>query len=240
MSKRTVLEICGILLLTLLVGVFYNLSNPNRIHFIGREQVVDFSQSDSLMHTMQRQDSLQKIADSLKNSSNKREDSLKAAYEKRIKDSLQVVRQDSLKRNQDSVKHVQDSIKTAKEKSKDSVKINENQNQNSQNFVKPIDIKIDFAKALFDKKYRFVDARDIADYQAGHIQGAMNIPYHEFEKYKGVLEGLPKDQVYVCYCSSACDVSIDLAYAMAKMGFTKTYIFHGGWDEWKTAGYPAN
>ncbi len=238
MGKRTVLEICGILLLTLLIGLFYNLSNPNRIHFIGREQVVDFSQSDSLMRTMQRQDSLQKLADSLKNNSNKREDSLKIANEKRIKDSIQVARQDSLKQhNQDSLKHVQDSVKAAKEKLKDSVKTNDNQNQN---FVKPIDIKIDFAKALFDKKYRFIDARDIADYQAGHIQGAMNVPYHELEKFKGVLEGLPKDQVYVCYCSSACDVSIDLAYAMAKMGFTKTYIFHGGWDEWKTAGYPAN
>ena len=62
----------------------------------------------------------------------------------------------------------------------------------------------------------------------------------EFEKYKDRLDNLPKDQVYITYCSAACDVSIDMAYAMAKMGFTKVYIFHGGWDEWKTAGYPAN
>lgn len=232
------MEISAILVLTLAVGVLYNLSSPNRIHFIGREQVVDFSASDSLMLQLRRQDSLQRAADSLKISSNKREDSLKSVNEKRIKDSLQVVKLDSAKHSQDSLKHVQDSVKTAKEKLADSVK--SNPNQNSQNFVKPIDIKLDFAKALFDKKYRFVDARDIADYQAGHIQGAMNIAYHEFEKYKSVLEGLPRDQVYVCYCSSACDVSIDLAYAMAKMGFTKTYVFHGGWDEWKTAGYPAN
>jgi rhodanese-related sulfurtransferase len=51
---------------------------------------------------------------------------------------------------------------------------------------------------------------------------------------------LPKDKVYVIFCSSACDVSIDLAYAMAHMGFTRVYIFHGGWDTWNEAGYPKN
>ena len=236
MNKRNLLEISGILLLTLVIGVLHNISSPNRIHFIGREQVVDFSQSDSLMLELHKQDSLQRVADSLKNNSNKHEDSIKTANEKHIQDSLKTVKFDSVKHVQDSVKHVQDSIKTVKSKLADSVK----SNPNTQNIVKPIDIKLDFAKALFDKKYRFIDARDVADYQAGHIQGAMNIAYHQIEKYQTVLDGLPKDQVYVCYCSSACDVSIDLAYAMAHMGFTKTYIFHGGWDEWKAAGYPAN
>jgi rhodanese-related sulfurtransferase len=93
---------------------------------------------------------------------------------------------------------------------------------------------------LFDKKYKFIDARDVADFNAGHIQGAINIPYHEIEKYKDKLNSLPKDQVYITYFSSACDVSIDMAYYMAKMGFTKVYIFHGGWDEWKNAGFPIN
>ena len=226
--------------LTLLVGIFYNLSSPNRIDFIGEDKPVDFSQSDSLMKYMQKQDSIQKIADSLKILSSRREDSLKAANEKRIKDSLSVAKSDSVKR-------LQDSLKTANKKLADSLKTvsqkNDQQNPNNtknDDIVKPIPIRIDFAKALFDKKYRFIDARDVSDYQAGHVQGAMNIPYHDLDKYKSVLEGLPKDQVYVTYCSAACDVSIDLAYAMAHMGFTKVYIFHGGWDEWKAAGYPAN
>jgi rhodanese-related sulfurtransferase len=226
-SKRTFFQVGGIFLLTLLVGIFYNLSNPNRIQFIGDVVVVDYSKSDSLLNALRVQDSLFKIADSLKRISNNREDSLKMANEKRIKDSLLAVNK------QDSIKRVQDSLLASKQQ--DSIK-----NIQSQDFAKPVDIKIDFAKALFDKKYRFIDARDIADFQAGHIQGAMNIPYHDFEKYRETLEGLPKDQVYVTYCSAACDVSIDMAYAMAKMGFKKMYIFHGGWDEWKTAGYPTN
>ncbi len=217
----------SILGITLFAGIFFNLSNPNRIQFIGDEKTVDFSQSDSLLKALHIQDSLQKIADSIKTISSKREDSLKSAYEKRMQDSLLDVRK------QDSIKNIKDSLAAILKNKEDSLK-------NAQNFSKPVDIKLDFAKALFDKKYRFIDSRDPADYNAGHVSGAMNIPFHEIENYRNVLDGLPKDQVYVVYCSAACDVSIDLAYYMAKMGFKKTYIFHGGWDEWLAAGYPAN
>jgi rhodanese-related sulfurtransferase len=232
LNRNTLLQIGWILILTLLIGIFYNLSNPNRIQFIGDEKVVDFSKSDSLMNALRIQDSLLRAADSLKMISGKREDSLRLANEKRIQDSLLAANK------QDSIKKVQDSVKAAKQKTEDSIK--NAQNNQTEEITKPVDIRIDFAKALFDKKYRFIDARDISDYNAGHIEGALNIPYHEYEKYKNRLDNLPKDQVYVTYCSSACDVSIDMAYAMAKLGFKKVYIFHGGWDEWKAAGYPAN
>lgn len=231
MSKKTLLQVSGILVLALLTGIFFNISNPNRIQFVANEKIVDFSASDSLLNALRIQDSILKAADSLKNSSNKREDSLRLAMEKHIQDSILAVNKS------DSLKRIQDSLKTVNQKKEDSVKNAQNQ---TQDFAKPVDIKIDFAKALFDKKYRFIDARDISDYNAGHVQGAVNIPFHEIEKYKDRLNDLPKDQVYVTYCSTACDVSIDMAYYMAKLGFKKVYIFHGGWDEWKAAGYPAN
>jgi len=228
LNKKTLLQAAAITGLTFLTGIFFNISNPNRIQFIGDEKQVDFSESDSLMNVLRIQDSLQHLADSIKNISSLREDSLRIANEKKLQDSiLNANKQDSLKRVNDSL--------AAVEKSKDdSVK----NLQTKENFVKPVDIKTDFAKALYDKKYRFIDSRDPADFQAGHIDGAMNIPFHDIEKFRDVLDGLPKDQVYVVYCSSACDVSIDMAYYMAKMGFKKTYIYHGGWDEWKEAGYP--
>jgi rhodanese-related sulfurtransferase len=231
LNRATLFQTGLILLLTLLIGIFFNIANPNRIQFIGDEKIVDFSQSDSLLNALRIQDSLSKAADSLKRISGLREDSLRLANEKRLQDSLLAARK------QDSLKKIQDSIKTAQQKNEDSLK---NAQNNQTDIVKPVDIRIDFAKALFDKKYRFLDARDAADYNAGHIQGAINIPYHELEKYRDKLNALPRDQVYITYCSSACDVSIDMAYAMAKMGFKKVYIFHGGWDEWKAAGYPVN
>jgi len=182
------------------------------------------------MNALKKQDSIQRAADSVKTNSLNREDSLRLVNEKRLQDSILA------KNKSDSLKNIQDSLKTADQKKQDSIK----NSQQVQEITKPVDIKIDFAKALFDKKYRFLDARDVSDYSAGHIQGAMNIPFHEIEKYKDRFNDLPKDQVYVTYCSSACDVSIDMAYYMAKLGFKKVYIFHGGWDEWKNAGYPAN
>ncbi len=230
MTKKTVLEIVIILLIVIPVGIIYNISNPDRIPFIREENEIDFSQNDSLLNVLRVQDSLQKLADSLKQNSISREDSLRLVQEHVIKDSIETVsKQDSTKRVNDSLKaykqHVLDSINNAK-KEKD--------------FEKPIDIRIDFAKALFDKKYQFIDARDPADFNAGSIKGAMNVPFHNLEQNKSKVESLPKDKVYVIFCSSACDVSIDLAYAMAHMGFKKVYIFHGGWDAWKEAGYPAN
>jgi len=230
LTKKTVLEIVIILLIVIPVGIIYNISNPDRIPFIREENEIDFSQNDSLLNVLRVQDSLQKLADSLKQNSISREDSLRLVQEHVIKDSIETVsKQDSTKRVNDSLKaykqHVLDSINNAK-KEKD--------------FEKPIDIRIDFAKALFDKKYQFIDARDPADFNAGSIKGAMNVPFHNLEQNKSKVESLPKDKVYVIFCSSACDVSIDLAYAMAHMGFKKVYIFHGGWDAWKEAGYPAN
>lgn len=228
--KKVVLEVSIILIIAILIGIFYNLSNPNRIPFIGKEKSTDFSQSDSLFLALKRQDSLQRAADSIMLNSNRLQDSLKLANEQRVKDSLSSVKLDSIKR-------VNDSLKSVKKSLEDSLKALENKKDD---FVKPVDIKLDFAKALYDKKYKFIDSRDEADYSAGHIQGAINIPYKKLEQQKQKLLSYSKDDVFVIYCSSACDVSIDMAYAMAKDGFKKVYIFHGGWDEWKTAGYPSS
>lgn len=230
MTKKTALEIVIILLIVIPVGIIFNFSNPGRLPFFGEDKEIDFSQSDSLMSALRVQDSLQKIADSLMQYSTLREDSLRLVQEQKTSDSLALVTK------QDSIKHINDSLKAYKQHVLDSV----NNAKKEKDFAKPIDIRIDFAKALFDKKYIFIDARDPADFNAGTIKGAMNVPFHSYEKYKSKVEALPKDKVYVVFCSSACDVSIDLAYAMAHMGFSKVYIFHGGWDAWIEKGYPTN
>jgi rhodanese-related sulfurtransferase len=231
LNKRTLSEVIIILAIVVITGVLYNLSSPARLPFIAEQKQFDYTQSDSLLRALQIQDSLQMAADSIKNLSIIRGDSLKF---------LSLHREDSLlkvRMKLDSIKRVEDSVRIVKKKSEDSLFALKN---NAQDFVKPIDIRLDFAKALFDKHYKFIDARDEADYRAGTIKGAINIPYHKLDEFKAKLNTMPKNEVYVVFCSVACDVSIDLAYAMAKMGFTKLYIFHGGWDEWKNAGYPAN
>lgn len=231
MFKGTFKEASIILLIVLAVGIIYNLSLPNKLPFLAGEKAYDFSKSDSLLLALQKQDSVLRVADSLKRLSLKRDDSLRIVNEKKAKDSLLMVAK------QDSIKHISDSLKIIKKKTDDSLNAVK---EKEQEFVKPVDIRLDFAKALFGKKYKFIDSRDEADYSAGTIQGAVNYPYHKFDQIKDKISKLPKNEVYVCFCSSACDVSVDMAYAMAHMGFTKMYIFHGGWDEWKKAGYPTN
>lgn len=226
--KRNLLQAVWIIALAVLIGIFYNYSNPSKLPFIGEEKKIDFSQSDSLMIALRIQDSIHRVADSLRNISLRYNDSLNNLLEQKKNDSLKLIKQDSLKR-------INDSLKVLKQKQEDTLKNTQN---NKQNFIKPVDIKLDFAKALFDKKYRFIDARDESDYQAGSIRNSLNVPFHHIEQNKHKLESLDREAVYVCYCSSTCDVSIDLAYYMAKMGFKKVYIFHGGWDEWNKAGYP--
>lgn len=233
MHKKVLLQIAVIIILSVLLGILYNNLSMNPLPLVS-EKSEDFSQSDSLMNVMMRQDSILKAADSLKLLSQKRQDSIKLIGDQKMKDSLD--RAATL----DSLKHVADSLKAAKKHIEDSLKsvANQTKDTTTASFVKPVEIKLDFAKLLFDKKYRFVDARDESDYNAGHIQGAVNIPYHKYDESKSKLGQFTKSQVIVVYCGEGCDVSIDLAYAMAKEGFTKLYIFRGGWDEWKAAGYP--
>ena len=211
------------------VGIFFNIASPTRLPFIAEDRAVDYGKSDSLLAAILKQDSLQHAADSIKSMSIRTGDSLKFLNEKKVKDSLlNVIKQDSVKR-------INDSLKVVKKRTEDSLKTSK---QQEQDFVKPLDIRLDFAKALYDKHYTFIDARDESDYNAGTIMGSVNYPYHKLDQLKDKLKTLPKNEVYVCFCSSTCDVSIDMAYAMAHMGFIKMYIFHGGWDEWKKAGYP--
>ena len=231
MSKNTFKETSIILIIVLLVGIFFNIASPTKLPFIAEDRAVDYGKSDSLLLVLQKQDSIQHAADSIRNMSIRTGDSLKLLIEKKAKDSLLIVIK------QDSIRRVNDSLKVVKKKIEDSLKVSKEQQQ-QQDFVKPLDIRLDFAKALYDKHYTFIDARDESDYNAGTIKGSVNYPYHKLDQIKNKLQTLPKNDVYVCFCSSTCDVSIDMAYAMAHMGFTKVYIFHGGWDEWKKAGYP--
>ena len=122
----------------------------------------------------------------------------------------------------------------------------QNPRYNKQGFVDPQNIKIDFTKLLYDKKALFIDARKTEDYNAGHIKGAINISYEDFHKKSKdeqteMMKGYNKNGIIVCYCKGGdCDMSIDLAYDIAKLGFTSLNIYLGGYKEWEDAGYPVD
>jgi rhodanese-related sulfurtransferase len=111
-------------------------------------------------------------------------------------------------------------------------------------FVKPGNIGIVQAKQFYDINALFIDGRTREEYFAGHIKGAINYPYEEFkmttpEQKVAITKKFNKNGIIVVYCGGGtCEVSIDLAYELGKLGFKSVNIFLGGWVDWVEAGYP--
>jgi len=105
----------------------------------------------------------------------------------------------------------------------------------------PMVVSLEFAKYHHDKSsVIFIDARDPEDYDKGHIQGAINIPYDYYEDYDDIIDELNDSAIYITYCNGEeCSLSIDLAdYLYNDKLFDTILIFEGGWPEWKESGYP--
>ena len=110
-----------------------------------------------------------------------------------------------------------------------------------EDMTEPMAINLEFAKYLFDEKSAvFIDARDSEDYELGHIENAVNIPFDYYEDYEEVIDSLDDTAVHVIYCSGEeCSLSMDLAdYLFNEMVFEKILIFEGGWPQWRDAEYP--
>ena len=111
-----------------------------------------------------------------------------------------------------------------------------------EDMTEPMAVNMEFAKYLFDTKSAvFIDARDSEDYDAGHIENSVNIPFDYYEDYEEVIDSLDTADVYVIYCSGdECSLSMDLAYYLFnELLFEKVLIFEGGWPQWRDAEYPS-
>jgi|ETNmetMinimDraft_25_1059894.scaffolds.fasta_scaffold25769_2 rhodanese-related sulfurtransferase len=102
----------------------------------------------------------------------------------------------------------------------------------------PVSITLDQAKNLFDKGVVFVDARDDQYFKEGHIPNAWNSGFFMELMFK-LDSAQTKIGPVVLYCSDdECGSSEELANDLFNEGFTKLYVFKGGWLEWSKAGYP--
>jgi rhodanese-related sulfurtransferase len=105
----------------------------------------------------------------------------------------------------------------------------------------PPAISLDDAMMRFQSEGTiFLDARYPEDYKSGHIKGAKNLPWEEFEEYSSqVLPKLPLDKEIITYCDgSECETSLLLARELRDMGYRNVKTFFGGWSEWQKAGLP--
>jgi len=115
---------------------------------------------------------------------------------------------------------------------------------NKEGFIEPENITVELAKYLFERNSLFVDARTKEEYDSVHVRGAINLPYEEFRNKSlrdknEIMKKYNKDGIIVVYCKGdKCEVSIDLAYEIARVGFNSVNIYRGGIKEWKEKGFP--
>jgi rhodanese-related sulfurtransferase len=84
-----------------------------------------------------------------------------------------------------------------------------------------------------DSRAIIIDSRDQWEYGEGHIPGAISIPEFSFDPQSEVVINLNKEKVYIIYCEGDdCDVSKRLAKEFTKLGFSKVYVYLGGFAEW--------
>ncbi len=80
-----------------------------------------------------------------------------------------------------------------------------------------------------------MDVRPKEEFDAGHVQGAINIPIDELEQH---LEQLDPTQEIVAYCRGPhCILAFDAVAQLREKGF-KARRLENGYPEWKIAGLP--
>ncbi len=85
-----------------------------------------------------------------------------------------------------------------------------------------------------------LDARSPAEYEAGHIGGALNMYAVEPESFVERIVDIPRDTLLVIYCSNRhCPYGRDLAEFLGAFGFTNMLLYDDGWDGWAEARLPS-
>ena len=100
---------------------------------------------------------------------------------------------------------------------------------------------IEVAKLIYDgAKTLFVDARSVADYEAGHVKGAVSLSLNDFDAYiEGFINRYPPEQPIVTYCSGrTCEDSHRLEQLLFDNGYVNVSVFIDGYPGWKAEGYP--
>lgn len=91
-------------------------------------------------------------------------------------------------------------------------------------------------RLLNDDEATMVDVRDPAEFRAGHITDARNLPVKEFDRRISELDRYRERTVIVCCQSGARSQSV--ATKLKKAGFAKVANLSGGMQSWTSANLP--
>jgi rhodanese-related sulfurtransferase len=105
---------------------------------------------------------------------------------------------------------------------------------------RPVKIQLGAVKQLVDADAAvLIDAREPDEYEAGHIPGAINMPYDEVSSEPERLENLDSGgKAIIIYCGGGkCELSLTLAWDLIYAGQTRVVVYEGGFPEWESAGH---
>ncbi len=93
-------------------------------------------------------------------------------------------------------------------------------------------VSVDTYKSLvIGKNVQLVDVRTAKEYNAGKIEGAINIDYLDKSNFKAAFEKLNKNQPVYLYCRSGRR-SQESAKLLEEMGFKEIHDLKGGYLAW--------
>ena len=103
------------------------------------------------------------------------------------------------------------------------------------------EVSLDEARVLYGKPgVTFVDARSRADYERGHVKGAVPLPYEAAALAAGQSSlPVPKAHRLIVYCEYVnCQLSTLLAQLLSQSGCERVRVLKGGYPAWAAAGLP--
>lgn len=99
-------------------------------------------------------------------------------------------------------------------------------------------------RAIVEQKTKgiILDARPEIFHRLGHVPGALSLPREVFEtayaKRRSLLAA-DQSQLIAVYCSGiSCEDSQMVAEALVKLGYSRIFVFKGGWSEWTANNLP--
>nr|WP_294864035.1 rhodanese-like domain-containing protein [uncultured Pseudogulbenkiania sp.] len=83
-----------------------------------------------------------------------------------------------------------------------------------------------------------VDVREPAEYAAGHVPGALNLPRGVLEfRLEAVPEWAKRQRPVLLYCQTSNCAAL-AALSLLQMGYSTVRSIAGGFDDWVAAGLP--